>query len=146
MHGFASATAVNDIATDYDGRNLIALYVGDYDPSGIYMSEKDLPERLERYDGDHVVLTRISLVRDQLAGLTSFPAADKKKDKRYGWFVKKYGDRCWELDALDPNELRACVEHEILKHIESVAWERCKVVERAERESLRTVMTGWGRP
>jgi hypothetical protein len=45
MHGFSSATMVNDIAEDNDGRKLIALYVGDYDPSGMYMSEMDLPRR-----------------------------------------------------------------------------------------------------
>jgi hypothetical protein len=146
MHGFASATAVNDIATDDDGRDLIALYVGDYDPSGMYMSEKDLPARLERYDGDHVVLARISLVRSQLAGLPSFSADDKKKDKRYEWFVRNYGKVCWELDALDPNVLRTCVEEKIQECIEPTAWQRCKVVERAERESLRTVMTSWRGP
>ena len=45
MHGFSSATAVKDIADDFDGRPLIILYVGDWDPSGLYMSERDLPER-----------------------------------------------------------------------------------------------------
>ena len=54
MHGFASATSVHDVADDDDGRELIALYVGDYDPSGLYMSEQDLPARLAEYDGDHV--------------------------------------------------------------------------------------------
>ena len=73
MDGFASATAVNDIAADDDGRDLIALYVGDYDPSGMYMSEKDLPERLERYDGGHVILKRIALTQEQLAGLPLLP-------------------------------------------------------------------------
>jgi hypothetical protein len=34
MHGFSSATAVYDVAQDDDGRELIALYVGDLDPSG----------------------------------------------------------------------------------------------------------------
>ena len=34
MHGFSSATVVHDIAEDGDGRRLIALYVGDWDPSG----------------------------------------------------------------------------------------------------------------
>jgi hypothetical protein len=153
MHGFTSATAVNDIATDDDGRDLIALYVGDYDPSGMYMSEKDLPERLSRYGGGHVVLTRIALVRDQLPGLPSFPASDKgpkpgkKGDPNYKWFVQNYGTRCWELDALDPNVLRACIRDAIETEIEPEAWQRCKVVERAERESLRTVMTSWrGQP
>ena len=35
MHGFSSATTVYDIAQDDDGRPLIVLYVGDYDPSGM---------------------------------------------------------------------------------------------------------------
>ena len=33
---------------------LIALYVGDYDHSGLFMSEQDLPSRLAEYDGEHV--------------------------------------------------------------------------------------------
>lgn len=143
FHGFSSATSVNDIAQGDDGRDLIALYVGDYDPSGMYMSERDLPERIEQYGGDHVVLKRIALTRGHLAGLTSFPAADKKKDPRYRWFVKNYGHRCWELDALDPNVLRACVEEAIVDQIDQEPWQRCKVVERAERNSLRDFMTSW---
>ena len=143
MHGFGSATAVHDVAQDDDGRPLIVLYVGDWDPSGLYMSEVDLPQRLEKYDGWHVELQRIALTRDHLAELPSFPASDKRKDPRSKWFVANFGKRCWELDALDPNELRDCVETEILDHIEPVAWERCKVVERAERESLRAGMASW---
>ena len=146
MHGFGSATSVYDIAQDDDGRELIALYVGDWDPSGMHMSEVDLPDRLERYDGEHVVLKRIALARSQLATLPSFPASDKKKDPRFKWFVRHYGRQCWELDALDPNELRDCVRQEILENIEPDAWERCKVVERAERDSLRMVMARWGQP
>jgi hypothetical protein len=143
MHGFGSATSVHEIAEDDDGRPLIVLYVGDWDPSGLFMSESDLPNRLERYDGDHVVVKRIALTRSQLRGLPSFPATDKKKDPRYKWFIQNYGTRCWELDAFDPNDLRACVEKHILANIEPVAWERCMVVERAERESLSTVMKKW---
>jgi hypothetical protein len=46
VHGFSSATTVHDIAQDDDGRPLIILYVGDFDPSGMFMSEVDLPKRL----------------------------------------------------------------------------------------------------
>jgi hypothetical protein len=145
MHGFGSATEVYNVAQDDDGRPLTVLYVGDWDPSGLCMSEQDLPERLSRYDGDHVELERIALVRAQLTGLPSFPASDKKKDSRHDWFVRNYGDLCWELDALDPNDLRACVEEKIMDCIEPEAWERCKVVERAEQESLRTIMMGWAK-
>ena len=44
MHGFSSATTVHDVAEDDDGRPLIVLYVGDFDPSGMFMSEEDLPD------------------------------------------------------------------------------------------------------
>jgi hypothetical protein len=143
MHGFGSATTVHGVADDDDGRFLRALYIGDWDPSGLCMSEHDLPKRLSRYDGHHVILERIALVESDLADLPSFPAADKRKDPRYKWFVENFGNRCWELDALDPNELRARVREEILKHVEPTAWRRCKAVEQAERDSLREVLKAW---
>ena len=141
MHGFGSATAVHDVAEDYDGRTVVVPYVGDWDPSGLYMSERDLPERLERYGGDHVELRRVALTRDQLTGLPSFPAAHKRKDPRYRWFTRNYpDDQCWELDALDPNDLRDRVDAEIQENIDDEAWERCMVTERA---SLSTVLRAW---
>jgi hypothetical protein len=143
MHGFGSATIVHDVAEDCDGRDLIVLYVGDFDPSGMYMSEEDLPNRLSKYHGDHVTVMRVALTRAQVRRLPSFPATDKKKDKRYHWFVRNYGDHCWELDAMDPNDLRACVEKEIKKLIEPVAWKRCKTVNRAEQQSAEEVMGNW---
>ena len=143
MHGFGSATTVYDVAKHDDGRPLVALYVGDWDPSGIWMSERDLPERISRYGGDHVRLVRVALLDDDLRGLPSFAAADKRKDPRFNWFSQKFGDRCWELDAMDPNELRIRIEGEITAQIEPDAWRRCEITERAEHESLRTVLSGW---
>jgi hypothetical protein len=143
VHGFNSATEVHNAAEDDDGRPLIILYVGDFDPSGIFMSEVDLPKRFAKYDGDHITVKRIALTRAQVRGLPSFPAADKRKDPRYKWFVANYGDRCWEVDAMDPNDLRACVQTAIEEWIEPVAWERCVRVNRAEQESLRTILKGW---
>jgi hypothetical protein len=144
MHGFSSATVVHEIADDGDTRPLTALYVGDYDPSGYYMSQIDLPERLESYGGIHVTVERIALTTFHLRGLPSFPA--KRKDPRYKWFVENYGTRCWEIDALDPNRLRGCVTAEIESHIlDRDAWQRCKVVNEAESESLREVLSAWGR-
>jgi hypothetical protein len=151
MHGFSSATSVHDIADDDDGRDLIALYVGDYDPSGMFMSEHDLPKRLVEYDGGHVTVKRIALTQEQVRGLPSFPASDKgpkrngkgKGDTRYPWFVRNYGTRCWELDAMDPNDLRTCVQNAIGELIEPVAWERCEVVNRAEQQSLKHLLDEW---
>jgi hypothetical protein len=143
MHGFGSATSVHEIAQDDDGRELVALYVGDRDPSGMYMSEIDLPERLERYEGWHVTVRRIAITEDDAATLPAFPASDKRTDPRHDWFVQNFGTQCWELDAMDPRDLRARVEEEIAALIEPVAWERCERVNAAEQESLRTILDQW---
>jgi hypothetical protein len=141
MHGFTSATAVNDIAEDDDGRPMIVLYVGDFDPSGMFMSEEDLPQRVADYGGDHVELERIALTEDQTDALPSFPGSDKRKGPRYSWFVENYGHACWEIDAMDPRDLRDCIEEAIKQQIEPE--ERCEVINRAEQESLRTVLKAW---
>ena len=46
---------------------------------------------------------------------------------------------------MDPNDLRDCVEREIRNLIEPVAWERCEIVNKAEQELLRTILTNWPR-
>jgi hypothetical protein len=144
MHGFCSATIAHDIAVDDDGRPLTALYVGDWDPSGLYMSEHDLPDRLDRYGGSHVEILRVALTEDQLSELPSFPAADKRKDPRFKWFIENFGRRCWEIDALDPNDLRTRVEGYIRACIrDRDAWERCERVNAAERASLQDVLSQW---
>jgi hypothetical protein len=145
VHGFDSATGVHNAAEDDDGRLLIVLYVGDWDPSGLCMSVRDLPTRLARYGGHHVEIRRIALIEEQLTGLPSFPATDKRKDPRFKWFTANFGNRCWEIDALDPNVLRAVVEEEITALIEPNAWKRCEIVNAAEQESLRKVLTSWGK-
>jgi hypothetical protein len=146
MHGFSSATAVYELCQDDDGRPLIVLYVGDFDPSGMFMSKEDLPNRFSKYDGAHITVRRIALTEEHLGGLPSFPATDKRKDPRYKWFVARYGNRCWELDAMDPNDLRDCVEKAIMELIEPVAWRRCELINRAEQESLKTIIAKWGAP
>ena len=146
MHGFGSATEVYNIAQDDDGRDLIALYVGDWDPSGLYMSERDLPDRLERYDGGHVGPGKDRARPSQLTGLPSFPAVRQEERPALRLVRSQPRPTMLGADALDPNDLRACVEAAILGEIEPEAWQRCKVVERAEKESLRTVMAKWRAP
>ena len=48
-----TATTVYDVAQNGgDSRTLFALYVGDWDPSGLYMSERDLPDAIAKYGLD----------------------------------------------------------------------------------------------
>ncbi len=139
MHGFGSATAIHDLAeqTTFADHPLNILYVGDWDPSGMYMSEQDLPRRLERYDASNYDLRRIALLEDDLRGLASFDAATKSGDRRHKWFTSNYGCLCYELDAIAPSALRARVINEICKHIAYEPWERAEKVAKVEAESIR---------
>jgi hypothetical protein len=47
---------------------------------------------------------------------------------------------------MDPNDLRDCVEAEIKKLIEPVAWQRCETVNKAEQESIRGFLRKWNAP
>jgi len=73
-------------------QNAIALYIGDWDPSGLFMSKVDLPRRLERYGGEWH-LRRIALVERDLDGLPSFNVATKAKDPRFRWLPYSHGPR-----------------------------------------------------
>lgn len=140
-HGFDSATSINNIAieTGDNARPLIVLYAGDWDPSGLCMSDGDLPRRLSQY-GANVDLQRIALTRYDVncRGLPSFSADTKSKDPRYRWFVENYGSECWELDALPPPVLRERVRQALLSHIDIETWEHYARIEAAERESLQS--------
>jgi hypothetical protein len=143
LHGFNSATGVYEAAQGSKQRILQVLYVGDFDPSGMYMSKRDLPDRLSRYGGFHIFIKRVALLRSDLRDLSTFDASDKDGDTRYDWFVQHYGDTCAELDAMDPNDLRERVGDAILAEIEPEAWERSTKVNRAEQDSLRAFFKGW---
>ena len=142
VHGFNSATKMHDLAEEIgaDERRTMLLYVGDYDPSGMYMSEEDLPWRLAKYGaGPDYTLKRIALTNDDINSLPSFEAEAKKKDPRFNWFVSRYGRRCWELDAMNPNDLRDRVKHEIELQIEPDDWAQHKRIETVQRETTRKI-------
>jgi hypothetical protein len=144
MHGYGSATSIYDTAQESltDARYLEILYIGDFDPSGMHMSEVDLPERIKRYGGA-VAITRIALTSADCGGLPSFPVETKHQDPRHAWFRKNYGANCWELDAMNPNDLRERIREEIVDRLDIDAWNHCAEVEAAERESLNSYIKAW---
>lgn len=147
MHGYGSATAIHGIAreTADNDKPLTVLYVGDWDPSGMQMSEVDLPDRLQRYGGA-ATIKRVALdecdVQDDTE-LPHFEATSKGKDPRYKWFTERYGHRCWEVDALSPVVLRERVEHEILQLLDVSAWQHAIKIEQAETESMKSIFGTW---
>ncbi len=144
MHGYASATVVNDVAemSNQSPKPLVVLYVGDWDPSGLHMSDVDLPRRLTQY-GAKYVLVRVALTRGDLKELPSFEPETKVKDPRYQWFMKTINTQCYELDAMPPPELRSRVESEIRGLIDFDLWDHAVMVERAEVDSMKEFYKSW---
>lgn len=144
MHGFSSATVINGIAdeTAFRGRGLTVLYVGDHDPSGMGMSELDLPERCDRY-GAAVEIIRVAVTADDIRTLElpHFPA--KTSDSRYQWYARRYGLKAWELDAMSPPVLRTKVTDAIRARMDMAAWEHSLMVEHAEIQSMTQLFSTW---
>jgi hypothetical protein len=139
LHGYNSATKVYELAQEIqnDSRVHVFLYVGDFDCSGMHMSETDLPQRLRRYGANGFFLERIALTADDTRKLPSFPA--KQNDPRYAWYVARYGHEAWELDAMDPNTLRDRIRVSIERYIDRQSWKRHKLTEQAEQETVRKI-------
>ncbi|MEQ8860121.1 MAG: hypothetical protein RIC56_15875 [Pseudomonadales bacterium] len=138
IKGFGSYTRIREAAEESthgaSGRDFVALYIGDHDPSGMYMSEVDLPRRLKRY-GSRGLFERIAVLPDDTIGLPPFQA--KRKDPRYSWYVRQYGTNCWELDAMNPSDLRDRVRQQIETRLDLPLWENAKRIERVEVESMQ---------
>jgi hypothetical protein len=167
LHGWSGATPIYDAAEAnlYRHQQTLILYVGDYDPSGMGMSELDLPKRLARYSSDDpsnkdisidfakkylkklgLEIRRIALTQAHIKRLgtaISFPVTDKKADTRYQWFVSNYGHFCWELDALSPVDLRTSVEKAIVAELDRVSWDRHIQAEEIERKVIVDTCSTW---
>ncbi len=140
LHGYGSATTLHDIAVESSesAKSLTVPYVGDRDPSGMHMSEIDLPERIDRYGGD-IEIVRVAIAEKDTepdAGVPWFPADNKTRDPRHAWYAERYGTRCWELDALNPVLLRERIDVEIEERLNIDAWNHAIDIEAAEQKSM----------
>lgn len=131
--GFSSFTKVKEgIERLYQNSEIIAdpitnkptyvLHLADHDPSGLNMT-RDLENRFSKYEADFIQVERIGLNIDQVRQFNLRPNPVKKADSRSAEYVQTFGNDCWELDALPPDELQKLIVKEIEKYIDSEAWE-----------------------
>ena len=79
-----------------------------------------------------------------MSGLPSFPATDKRKDPRFKWFSQiATASVAGNSMRWTPTIFATAFRRPIIELIEPVAWKRCEVVNRAEQESLRTILQKW---
>lgn len=103
----------------------IILHLGDHDPSGIDMS-RDIEDRVRLFmggddedetdRGDALHFERIALNMDQVKEFNPPENPAKATDSRFKSYVDLYGDKCWELDALDPKTMDDLISRAVKKH------------------------------
>jgi hypothetical protein len=115
------------------------LYFGDHDPSGFNI-EASLKNRLlgflPKEKREWVFFKRLGANDADFrnSDLISIPV--KKKDKSAREYLKTYGDRCVEVDAIDMNEIRRRLDEEIKSFIDMREWESLQLTERLEKETI----------
>ena len=68
-------------------------------------------------------MERIALTYEQIKQHNLTPNPTKPKDPRSTGYITTYGHKCWELDALPPDELQRLIETTILSYIDQTKWD-----------------------
>jgi hypothetical protein len=155
--GFNSTTEARSVAEESRNyRKITALYVGDYDPSGLFMAKHDIYRCIEKYGGD-IEPIHLALTAEHIETLPSQSVADKgprtkadgtksRGDPRYIWYLEHgHPSRFWELDAMDPNDLRQMVADAIRSYIDWRQWDQDGLAEAAEMSTIDHIFGNWER-
>lgn len=158
--GYGSASGIKR-AAERLGEHLVrqrvlVLHIADLDPSGWDMT-RDLTARLEEMlyqdldlDANDLEVRRIALnveqrdtvlPRDQYGKLLS--QVVKASDSRAKPFIKLYGNRCWELDALPPEYLQQIIRDPVLEVRDGARWAAMAEREAEARTNLRLAYRAW---
>lgn len=110
----------------------IIFYFGDYDPAGVHIPQKIEAELRGFAPQADLTFRRMAVTPEQIAEWKLPTRPTKQSDPR----AKSFGDRSVEIDAIEPDQLRALVDDCVLSCIDHDALERTRAVEKAERGTL----------
>lgn len=146
--GYSSASTMYDLAKRVqeqiqNGKEVKILYFGDHDPSGLDMI-RDITKRIREFltEGDDYTepsfeVIPVSLTMEQIRKFNLPPNPAKFKDPRSKWYIKEFGKDSWELDAMNPLELRKLAEKSILEYLDVKKYKYFIEREKREIEALR---------
>jgi len=141
--GYSSFSYLKDAVRRFnnasmDGKKCIILHFTDHDPSGLDMT-RDLGERLNTYSEYPIEVKRIALTHSQVKQFKLPPNPTKMADSRSPYYVQQFGNVCWELDALPPDELEELVRDAILEYLDEEKWEAKEKEIEDERDAIDKV-------
>jgi hypothetical protein len=117
------------------GDDCILIHLGDHDPSGIDMT-RDNARRLEMFAEHPVEVRRIALNMDQVTKYRPPENPAKITDSRAADYIRNFGTKSWELDALEPKILDTLIDREINSLIDPAIWQDTKDEEADTRRKL----------
>lgn len=126
------------------GQSVIVLHLGDHDPSGVDMT-RDNAERLRMFSGytGRLEVRRLALNFDQVEQYDPPPNPAKLTDSRCDGYIERYGESCWELDALEPTVIDALIRREIESIVDHDQWQESMDREEERRADLATCARRW---
>jgi len=136
--GYSSQSYVDQIQVDVaeQDRPAVLLYGGDFDPSGEDI-ERDFDARTQCFQQ----IVRVALTAEQVRTYALPPNPGKVTDSRAAGFIARHGELVQvELDALDPNDLRALYQDAIDEFWDGSAHDAAMVREQQERRRLAEVL------
>jgi len=142
--GYASYSYIKDAITRLPSdKSVVVLHFADHDPSGVDMT-RDLEERFMRYlpysfKGD-LEVRRVALTYDQVLRYGLEPNPTKRADTRSGAYEAQYGNQCWELDAIEPDELQRIVKTTVQAFIDVDNWNAAVEQTKKDRIQLRKML------
>lgn len=124
-----------------EGQDVIVYYFGDHDPSGLSIASKIRDDLREH--GACFGWARRGLLFEDFDRFNLINVPVKNTDSRAAEYLRQFGDRAAELDALRPDELQRRIKACIVEHIDAGSWRRLGDVEDAERASISSVVDNW---
>lgn len=120
---------------------IYAYYLGDHDPAGLRI-EASLQSRLYGFCNKGFHWKRLAVTSKDFADLDLLGFPVKRTGARGSWqpYIDQHGDRCVEVDAISPDEIRKRVRRAIERHIDMREWEKLQTTEDLERETLRSTL------
>lgn len=117
-------------------REAVVFYLGDHDPSGEDMV-RDISERLEEFGVHRLNVVKVGLTIDQVRKYNPPPNPAKITDPRAKKYIAKFGDKSWEVDALDPATLARLIRASFRDVIDLRLLKEIKAKEETDKERLR---------
>jgi hypothetical protein len=130
------------IRYEYEEKQPIVLHLGDHDPSGLDMT-RDIQDRLFIFNAN-VKVIRIALNEDQIKQYNPPPNPAKITDSRYNNYTAIYGDKSWELDALEPKVLSRLIDDTISnQYIDLFHWQTARQKIENNKKRISDLAENW---